>query len=59
MKEQEYINATNRVKVTAAKNILRDVLIIDGNGIDETEYKILMRMLIDMEEELFKTFNVV
>ena len=58
MTEQEYINATNRVKVSAALTILRDVLVTDGSGIDEREFAFIKLKLRNIEEDLFAIVDI-
>ena len=58
MTEQEYIKATNRVKVSAALTILRDVLPGDGNGVPEKEFGQLKYKLRELEERLFSSYEL-
>ena len=58
MTEQEYINATNRVKVSAALTILSDVLIIDGGPVSGGELYLASRQLREIEEKLFESYRL-
>ena len=55
MKEQEYIEVTDRVKVSNALNTLRNVLpsIFFSSVIKKDEYTTAMKILIKWEKELF------
>lgn len=58
MKENEYIKATNRVKISAALTILRDVLPGAEYGISTyeiTEIKIRVRAA---EDKLFSSYEL-
>jgi len=54
MKESDYLKATNRAKVSAAKKILGDVITGDKYGITSDQYKEFMEPLCQAEERLFK-----
>lgn len=56
MNEQEYIDTTNRVKITFAKSILYDVLFMDSS--EEKELKSIIGKLSGMEEMLFKRIKI-
>ena len=58
MKETEYVRATNRVKVSLAKIIMKDVLEGDEYGMPEEEYKKMMIYLSKAEERLFKLYSL-
>ncbi len=58
MTEYEYIKATNRVKVSAALTILRDVLAGDDCGITDDELKSIVKPLRDIETKLFSSFEI-
>jgi hypothetical protein len=55
MKESEYIKATNRVKISLALTILRDVLPSEDDeyGITDNELAAIRRPLAQAEEKLF------
>ena len=57
MKESEYIKATNRVKVSMALTILRDVLPGDGCGVTANEVSQVKVKLRDMETKLFTSYG--
>lgn len=58
MTEQEYINATNRVKVSAALTILRDILIIKDTPIACKEFSVIRRDLTVIEGKLFDSIKL-
>ena len=58
MTEEDYIKATNRVKISAALVIVRDVLAGDDCGISETEHEAIVKLLREAEVKLFKSFEV-
>jgi len=58
MKEQEYINATNRVKVSAALTILRDVLVIKGSPVYTSEFSQALADLREIEENLYSSYEL-
>jgi len=58
MNEQQYINATNRVKVSAALTILRDVLVSGECGIDKKEFGKLRANLARIELNLFSIVEI-
>ena len=60
MKESEYIRATNRVKVSAALVIMRDVLSHNDLNFGVTckeQSEIIIRMR-NLEEKLFSSFTI-
>ena len=60
MTEEEYIRATNRVKVSAAFTILRDVLPSKDNeyGITCDELYAITRLIGDAEDKLFSLVEI-
>lgn len=58
MTEDEYLRATNRVKVSAALTILRDVLPGTKWGITEEKHMEIISVLSSAEEELFKSYEL-
>ncbi|MCK5714289.1 MAG: hypothetical protein KAI25_16320 [Hyphomicrobiaceae bacterium] len=58
MTERDYIKATNRVKVTAALHILREVLPGRGYGITEAKLDSMLKRLSDAEQKLFQSFEL-
>ncbi len=58
MDEQQYINATNRVKVSAALTILRDVLVCGECGVDAKEFSAIKSNLREIEEKLFSIVEI-
>ena len=57
MTEQQYINATNRTKVSIAINVLRDVLVTGDCVIKEKNLKDILIKLTLIESDLFKIVN--
>lgn len=53
MTESDYIIATNRVKITIAKNIIVDVLSGDDWGVSDGQRKALLDVLYTIEDRLF------
>jgi len=58
MREKDYIKATNRVKVSAALTILRDVLAGDDYGITASELVNITRPLAEAEKKLFSSYEL-
>lgn len=58
MTESEYLRATNRVKVSSALTILRDVLPGDNWGISKNDLGIIIQLLRAQEEKLFESYVV-
>jgi len=58
MTEQEYINATNRVKVSAALTILRDVLVFKDTPVACNEFSRIRSDLREIEEKLFASYKL-
>ena len=60
MNEQQYINATNRVKISMAITILRDVHAIGGAdcGIDRAKFIAIEVELRRMEQKLFSIVEI-
>lgn len=58
MTENEYIRATNRVKVSAAIVLLRDVLPGYVYGITEEDFVEIIKRLVDAEKKLFASYEV-
>jgi len=54
MKPQEYVNATDRVKVTCAIKILGDIIPENSEVINSNDYTKVMQVLGEWEEKLFK-----
>jgi len=57
MKESEYISATNRVKVTMALSILRDVVPGADYGVTTKELTEVSTKLSIVEQKLFSSYN--
>jgi hypothetical protein len=58
MKERDYIRATNRVKVSMALMIMRDVLPGEHYGIAEAEASDIKKLLCEAEEKLFSVVEI-
>jgi hypothetical protein len=58
MTERDYIKATNRVKVSMALMIMRDVLPGEHYGITESEASSIKRLLCEAEEKLFSLVEI-
>ena len=60
MKESEYIKATNRVKISMALAILKDVLPCDSGkyGVTANELVKITRPLRELEEKLFSIIDI-
>ena len=58
MKEAEYIKTTNRVKVSMALTIMRDVLPGEDWGITPDELSEITRRLCSSEEKLFSLIEI-
>lgn len=58
MTESEYLRATNRVKVSMALTILRDVLPGDGFGLTSAELSKIKVQLCDLEIQLFSSYDI-
>ena len=58
MEEAEYIKATNRVKVSMALTIMRDVLPGEDWGITPDELSEITRRLRSSEEKLFSLIEI-
>ncbi len=58
MTEEEYIKATNQVKVSASLTIVRDVLAGDDCGISEKELADIVGPLYRAETKLFHSFKL-
>ena len=60
MTDSEYIKATNRVKISIALTVLRDVLACDSDeyGITPNELVKITRPLRELEEKLFSLVEI-
>ena len=58
MNEQQYINATNRVKISMAITILRDVHVHGDCGIDGSKFSAIRAELRRMEEKLYSIVEI-
>lgn len=58
MTEIEYIRATNRVKVTMALTILRDVLSGEEYGITDKELAKIVLQLSSAQNKLFASYDL-
>ena len=58
MKEAEYITASNRVKVSAALTIMRDVLQGEEYGINDKSYSDIVKKLEKAEAHLFGAYSL-
>jgi len=57
IKEKEYLKVTNRVKISMALTILRDVLPGQDYGITQQELSEITSRLGDAEEKLFSLYK--
>ena len=58
MNEKDYICATNRVKISAALTLVRDVLPGEEWGISNEEHQKICGILRDAEVKLFASFEL-
>ena len=58
MREKDYIKATNRVKVSMALTIMRDVLAGDDWGITNDELEGIRSLLSKAEQKLFSSIEI-
>jgi len=59
MKEEYYINISNRVRIQTAQSLLRDVLIMeDENIIDEGKLKKIQYQLSEWTDKLFNKYKI-
>jgi len=58
MTENEYIIATNRVNITSAIRILKDVLAGDEWGVPKEEFNAQIQKLYEIEESLFSKTEI-
>lgn len=58
MTEDDYLKATNRVKISMALNIMRDVLPDDAYGINHNETMVIIKALILAEKKLFASYKL-
>lgn len=58
MTEDEYVIATNRVRITLAIGLLRDTLPGENFGVDDTDRSDIMVKLCAMEEKLFSMIDI-
>ena len=54
MKESEYLDLSNRVRISTALRILRDVVILDDRSKQNQSLKKAMTILVKMEIKLFR-----
>jgi len=54
MKESEYLDLSNRVRISTALRILRDVVILDDRSKQNQSLKKAMTILVKMETKLFR-----
>jgi len=55
---QDYIKATNRVKISIALDILRDVLPGNDYGISEVDIRNIIQSVRDAQDELFYSYEL-
>lgn len=58
MTETEHIKATNRVRVSAALTIMRNILPGEEYGIDEEKYNEIVKLMRAAEVELYGSYSV-
>ena len=58
MNEIEYIRATNRVKISAALVIVRDVLDGEDFGVTSDELLQIRKLLAAAERKLFRSYSI-
>ena len=58
MNEIEYIRATNRVKIGAALQFVRDTLGGDDFGITDGELLEIRKLLVAAERKLFRSYSI-
>ena len=59
MTELEYINIANRVKISAALNIIRDILPLTDTSITDEEHEALVCKLAELEARGFASYRIV
>ena len=58
MTEEEYLCATNRVKVSIALQVMRDVLPGDYYGISDNEKAEIIKKLSDAKRRLWDSYSI-
>ena len=58
MTEIEYIKATNRVKVSLALQIMKDILPGDEYGITDEKYHEITKRLSSVQDELLASYEL-
>ena len=58
MTEIDYIKVTNKEKLVIAKNAIREVMIIDGVGLDEGKLNTAYNLVSELLEQQFKEIKI-
>jgi len=58
MKEREYINASNRVRVSLLCHIARELIPENCTAINKEEHRTVCEILANWETKLFESINV-
>lgn len=58
MTDKEYVIATNRVKISMAKDCLQDVISGTEYGVDEEKWRNIIKDLCGIEDKLFKLIKL-
>lgn len=58
MNENDYIKATNKVKISLALNIMREILDCDDCGISDDDYEKIISLLVEAENKIYLSFDI-
>ena len=58
MKESDYINIGNRIKLITATNLLADILVLDENAENEEKLKPIIKALREIDEDFYQLIKI-
>lgn len=58
MKESDYINIGNRIKLMTATNLLVDILVLDENAENEQKLKPIIKALRELDDCFYQLIRV-
>lgn len=58
MKESDYINIGNRVKLITATNLLVDILVLDDNAKNDDKLRPIIKALRELDGEFYQLIKI-
>tara|TARA_R110000764_G_scaffold26971_1_gene64152 strand:+ start:493 stop:684 length:192 start_codon:yes stop_codon:yes gene_type:complete len=58
MKESDYINIGNRVKLITATNLLVDILVLDDDAKNEDKLRPIIKALRELDDDFYQLIKI-